>query len=536
MSGPTTDGPDRINSLELKEPSTFDRRVLVLAARQGLDGQGLFGAEFGTGRSRGYTRVLILDPPNPVRLTLSQEIQEHYRRTLEHLRDNEHGHLRKHPKAPDQRNARRHIKAMLDSCFPADTAFFLEVRGNKILSIGHHFRYRWRYRDTVRTVNMQERVEVKPLEDERETDNEGKPRHLAPNRSLFGYVSTERAERHENEPATAGIGEGDFKQLAGRIAFNFAVEQITKKKTGQPKSLAGRFLNADAGCFVALKVLGSPKPSACEHYLEQSQFSKRKDNGVYCSYGDTLDDPVEASLAGRKFYLHQRRGKWNWQPGQTEDRQGKSRFSDLSALARYVLKDGSRLRCRLRFINLRPWELGALLIALELRADEVDRFVEEIDKSSDGWTWHLEQAQANGTDKKPRYAHKLGHARPLGLGSVVFQADALRIFDRNAEWVEVDQRQRATYVEAFAKRLKDHGQMDAWFSSVFVPFCEVHRFSGVKREALNYPTAHDKRNGETIVKYHSTLRGNHIKGRQQAKNGQREPSGLPRLVALEPQR
>ncbi len=73
---------------------------------------------------------------------------------------------------------------------------------------------------------------------------------------------------------------------------------------------------------------------------------------------------------------------------------------------RYLSQPGSTFKTTLRFDSLRPWELGALLLAMQPQL--VKEFKLGIPDHSQG------------------YAHKLGYGKPLGLGSVRLTVDGAR--------------------------------------------------------------------------------------------------------------
>lgn len=127
--------------------------------------------------------------------------------------------------------------------------------------------------------------------------------------------------------------------------------------------------------YLPLKILSSPKTTACEFYA----------TGKY-SGPDTM-------LRGRKFYLHDPEAKTSEKPyrqpsgKETKDKSRKER-SDLNASVQLVT-DGT-FEFKIYFDGISEKELKNLILALDLGENIEDGM----------------------------YMHKLGHGKPLGLGSV----------------------------------------------------------------------------------------------------------------------
>lgn len=128
-------------------------------------------------------------------------------------------------------------------------------------------------------------------------------------------------------------------------------------------------------------VLGAPKPTTYQHYLVQA--SEQKQDSIH------WDDP-SARLRGHKLYWHR--------PG--------ARIREVSGQENVTTKfrpakEGAVFQARIRYENLRPHELGALLTALELPQG---------------------------------CAHKLGMGKPLGLGSFWISVMEIREIDRRERY------------------------------------------------------------------------------------------------------
>ncbi|HIQ20962.1 MAG TPA: hypothetical protein EYH34_06975, partial [Planctomycetes bacterium] len=288
----------------------------------------------------GYPLLLVTLPENDETEVLDTEQLQRFDESVDHLMDSKAGHLRDHPLLHDRPNHEglvEELKRLRQRGLLPGDLIFLEQNafGERIVPLGHHVYYRQRYRDSIHKTQVPEyqwaRHQVRPCDlrnilcpcpEEMESHDgsepehpRGKPKRLSIARRMFGYVGTSKGQYRATEPLTFGIGtiaeasemskpdHTDFSQLAGRIAFNTAVEAIAEGKERDED----RFLNAGRACLVPLRPLAAPKPSAVEHYLTQDldRLGLRVDGGILCTYGDTEDDPSAGDLRGRKFYLHQ---------------------------------------------------------------------------------------------------------------------------------------------------------------------------------------------------------------------------------------
>ena len=277
---------------------------------------------------------------------------------------------------------------------------------NEILSFGNHEQYRWIYADTTTTIQIDKtgehtfRPETHPHNDESVNKNGGK---LTAARAMFGYVDggepdlKDKTDEKKKDDIKLGIGEKDYSRLAGRISINTAVEVINENET-----LADRFIQQSQNFNIPLRILSTPKASAVECYIDQST---KPAQGIFNTYGDFIGfEESGKPLSGRKFY-------WRWNPDtsdyQLQPDDAKNEYKDCIALAgsqstiaRYISKANRKFKFTVRFKDLTEAELGALLTALSP---------------------HL-AAQDQGD-----YWQQIGHARPLGLGSVKIDVDTLKI-------------------------------------------------------------------------------------------------------------
>jgi CRISPR-associated protein (TIGR03986 family) len=154
---------------------------------------------------------------------------------------------------------------------------------------------------------------------------------------------------------------------AGRVRFSLGT--LKNETTMQ-------YLEADPD-GIALAILGTPKPTTTLFYLLQS-------NGKPASSSTNYNDP-NSRLRGRKFYRHW--GGWDTLPARQKQeyrRAGNERDKQNRTLFE-VLAPGAHFTFQVKFENLQPVELGALL-----------------------WSLQLEDGMF----------HRLGFAKPLGFGSV----------------------------------------------------------------------------------------------------------------------
>ena len=150
----------------------------------------------------------------------------------------------------------------------------------------------------------------------------------------------------------------------------------------------------DAGTFdETLSILSSPKPTTVRFYLMDK--NGRNQEGWET---DRVDYNADSQiLRGRKFYYYH---------GARLSRQEYTRAGgvkdDQNRTVKGIQKPGSRFQFEVRFENLAPLELGALLWSLELEG------------------WH----------------HRIGMAKPLGFGSATINITNLQILDVRARYLD----------------------------------------------------------------------------------------------------
>lgn len=455
----------------------------LAAYKGGIDGQGLLAGAFNTGRHGPFTYDLALVPQQAL-CTLHLDAKL-YRRYLDDqqkiLANDKIGHLTAHPLSFHAEQVAKSIRSHRE--FEPGQLIYVELTteaaGNvsphsKVVSCGHHFRYRWAYTSSIRNLDRaagagekdsRPRACLTPIADEQ---FEGKPERLTGARLLFGYVRDDK---------TNPIGQDVFERLAGRIAINHAVSDGTPRFLGGP----------DKGYCVPLKILGQPKPSAWEFYLQQPDDPRKPLN----TYGDLPGD-AGGELAGRKFYRHQPdTGQSDIEASLNDSGKSDKKIHPINnrqaTLARFICQVGTRFRFAIRFARLRPWELGALLAVLEPH-----------------------RLAPKGEGKAEDYAHKLGLGRPLGMGSVRVSRSAIRVRQESESEFLDDSILDNTLSNAMStlREKLDHSVVRQWL--------DVHRV--VPNQRLGYPLAETKVDGEvvkTIYAWHTSVRREYSQLRRQ---------------------
>lgn len=404
-------------------------------------------------------------------------VKEGYLATLRHLTDDRHGHFsERHPNHAEigQDARRRILKAASSIVFQPGDLIWVEwdTRKKQILSLGWHYYYRWAYTDTIRhrqwakSEECLERHGLFPLPEEQAFDeitSEGKhrsPKALSGVRRLLGYTSA------ENDEGSAGIGSGDYAQLMGRVSVNSALEVVSEGDREETRFLKPTFL----------KELGMPRPSAVEHYLKQPYHPgpRPSDQATLVTYGDATGYDAPGELAGRKFYLDREDAYTGTSRPWNDDSQG-NRENPRSTLALEASNCGRRFRFTIRFRDLDPVELAAIMVAL---------------------CPHQFRKVLRGTHTDG-YCSKLGYARPLGWGTVRIDVKSLLFLDDKGG--KPDLKVEADHVGWVTRNHRPPATQTAWLS--------VHRHKNP--EATDYP----RQNGE-IFTFHTSLRANHSRMRR----------------------
>lgn len=187
---------------------------------------------------------------------------------------------------------------------------------------------------------------------------------LCPACRLFGWVKN----------VTKPKNNSDIKEVVaykGRLRFEHAILQSMKGKPFDEMPLA---------------ILSSPKPTTERFYLLPSENLEKK-RWIWENTRGGYNNG-ENKLRGRKFYRHH---------GKAYEENYRATFrTDQNRSVRGVVPELSEFTFSIKFNNLSPLELGALLWVLEL----------------DG-----------------KGFHRLGYAKPLGFGSIKIKVSKINIID-----------------------------------------------------------------------------------------------------------
>jgi len=450
-----------------KKANTFDFSFDQAGGSAYRGGQGA-GTDLNSKRKLHHSLRILRDATTEG-ASVPEGAKNGYLATLRHLVDLDYGHFsERHPDVPSTvtGDAAKHriLDAATNEVFQPGDIVWVEWDTQKkcIVSLGWHYYYRWVYTDSVRKNGGKlERFGLFPLPTERERDADGAPVGLSAVRRLLGYTG--------DNDGSKGIGEGDHEQLMGRLFPNAAVEVVESADTDESRFLEPTFL----------KELGMPRPSAVEHYLEQPHHPKSRpsDRAKLVTYGDAAGYDAGGELAGRKFYLD-RADADTGEPW--KDDSETNRLNDRSTLALEASKPGRRFRFTLRFRDLEPAELAAVLVAL----------------CPDEFKAMLGGEHANG------YCSKLGYARPLGWGSVRIDAKALLWLDATAEGPTMTP--EADLAEWVRENHVKTASQDEWLA--------IHRRK--HPDAADYPRLRDRDGNENIYTFHTTLRAEHSRARR----------------------
>lgn len=397
----------------------------------------------------------------------SAPVIDQYTATLAHLLDVNEGHFSaRHPHVgtdqQKQRMGREAIESGAARAFQPGDLVWVEWDTEKkcIVSLGWHYYYRWAYTDSVRkTGGRLERHGLFPLDREREKDEYNAPSELSAVRRLFGYTG-------DNE-GSAGIGEGDYTQLMGRIFPNAAIEVVADDEIDEKRFLTPTFL----------KELGMPRPSAVEHYLKQPHhpYSRPSDGAKLVTYGDAQGYDKPGELAGRKFYLDRPNAV-------AADASDSNRQNERSTLALEASMPGRKFRFTMRFRDLDASELASVLVAL----------CPEQFKGVLGGT------------HKDGYCSKLGYARPLGWGSVRIEAKALLLLDEAGD--EPTLEPEIDIVDWVKSNHISTTTQQEWL--------DIHRRNHPNAADYPRPQQADKNGERNIYTFHTTLRAEHSRARR----------------------
>jgi CRISPR-associated protein (TIGR03986 family) len=162
---------------------------------------------------------------------------------------------------------------------------------------------------------------------------------------------------------------------------------------GDADNMSSRVFFEDAECIKNLldismeekspKILGTPNPTTFQHYLEQPYGYKTSKDNL-----STWND--KTNIRGYKQYWHRNNNDWHEETVIKDDKMHTSIKP---------IKPGVEFNGKIRFDNLSPIELGSLLFVINLPEN---------------------------------HFHKIGMAKPLGLGSVKIES-TVEIIDRTSD-------------------------------------------------------------------------------------------------------
>lgn len=427
-----------------------------------------------------HKKVGIIKSEENLLVDVPEVVQSGYLNTVHYLSELEYGHFSsRHPdiitktiKSNEARN--RILEAAKNEVFQPGDLIWVEwdTEKKQIVSLGWHYYYRWAYTDSVRkTGGNLERHGLFPLDTEREKEGDA-PKKLSAVRRLFGYTGDNDGSR--------GIGRGDHAQLMGRVFVNAGLEVVCENESDETRFLKPTFL----------RELGMPRPSAVEHYLKQPYHpqSRPSDKATLVTYGDAGGYDAPGELAGRKFYLDRNEAyDTNGNalvPGPASDPSHANKQNERSTLALEASKPGRQFRFTIRFRDLDPGELAAIIVAL----------------CPDQFKGALGGTHTDG------YCSKLGYARPLGWGSVRIEAKRLLFLDESSD----------------TPMLKPDADLDIWVKNhqktvMQDEWLAVHRRN--HPDAADYPRAKDHAGNENIYTFHTGLRADHSRQRRYKKDG-----------------
>lgn len=393
-------------------------------------------------------------------------------------------------------------------------------RGNELISFGPCFRYPWAYGNSVRMKggNLRTEIGFETQEEEWFLDPLAMKSALSLTKRLFGVSPSDDTLLRNH----ASLGQ----QTLGSA-------NAAAKKRRQLRAFRGkvRFTHAiyETGGWertnVTLKTLGQPKASSWETYLQH--------NGIQiATWGMDGMEPVDAGdLGGRKRYLHNPKAARDDHQftQENQDRQNCTIQSGFwgpkfpASGATSIPDSLPQFRFTLRFDGLAPWELGALLAALELGNELLP---------GNGLPQVIAQrgfAPDDQQQRSPLHAHKLGLGRPLGLGSVVCVAQSVQIVTRapmqlngvgfatiqQQEYTEEDQRK---CILEFYSKLEGREISTCTLPPSLVAFERITRF--VDRGIVDYPKSDlshgtaAKKPGEPVLQYHTDAKLAYLKFRR----------------------
>lgn len=306
---------------------------------------------------------------------LLDEIQEYHKRTLEKWREDGHPNLSL-PKPKEENGETKYEPAFSrhvlqnDPCLKSGELVYALIEktqhGPRVKFIGPVAIPRIWYDDAIASRMGSARSKCERIDE------------LCPACRMFGWVEGELEEARQDKcgnqtenSAKTKQSEKDPPAYRGRLQFTHATLQDKKSKC----------TNA------TLAILSSPKPTTFRFYLRPQNGKPERKQGA--RPWEVNWNAAGMEIRGRKFYRHHKIAK----KGEFERAGGKR--DEQNRTAHEIIGAGARFTFAIRYENLAPVELGALLWSLEMQPD---------------------------------MNHRLGFARPLGFGSVKISIREARIY------------------------------------------------------------------------------------------------------------
>ena len=216
-------------------------------------------------------------------------------------------------------------------------------------------------------------------------------------RALFGWV-----EDAEFDGQRADKNDKTARALAGRVSFEFA------KADGNPQPT-----HREEG------VLGTPRESFYPFYLER----KEPDPAAPNVNGATYDDAFAVPAGRKRYVVRETIRRLDRAPINPATNQ---RNTDLESIIHF-LPAGTRFKGAIRFHNLHPVELGALL-------------------------WALTFGEPSAAMRRQR--HQIGRAKPFGFGALLAHVSFEKLSSSDSQSLASlcgarDLRQLSTYIDLF---------------------------------------------------------------------------------------
>lgn len=206
-------------------------------------------------------------------------------------------------------------------------------------------------------------------------------KELCPACRMFGWVRKGGSDKQQNLELPLDVPIA----YAGRVRFSCGT------------------MKTDGGSLpqTSLAILSSPKPTTTRFYLKPR--TKAPQNGMDDQRAGYDGDNI---LRGRKFYRHQ--GKANPKEYERVNAPEFDGKDDQNRTIKGAKQPGTTFTFTIEYENLTPVELGALLWSLELREENWVGF------------------------------HRLGYAKPLGLGSVQIEVTDITICDMQSRYTSAE--------------------------------------------------------------------------------------------------